>query len=82
MDKRQLRDLLELPENRPPRFYRGYDVYDQDRVGFVSNVPAANGLEFSDYDTSLKGNGNGGHLWGTELSEAQKAAIVEYMKTL
>jgi mono/diheme cytochrome c family protein len=77
-----LRDLLEAPEDRPDRFYRGNDVFDHGRVGFVSTVPTANGLEFTVYDTSLPGNGNGGHLWGTQLSDDQKAALVEYMKTL
>ncbi len=33
-----LRDLLEPAANRPKVFYRGYDVYDPVRGGFVSNV--------------------------------------------
>ena len=31
-----MRDLLEAPEQRPKVFYRGYDIYDQVKVGFVS----------------------------------------------
>jgi mono/diheme cytochrome c family protein len=76
-----LRELLDAPENRPQIFYRGYDVFDQARVGFVSNVPAANGQTFFRYDTTVPGNGNGGHLYGTSLSDADKRAIVEYLKT-
>jgi hypothetical protein len=76
-----LRDLLDAPENRPATFYRGYDVFDQAKVGFVSNVPSANGLTFSLYDTSVPGNGNGGHVYGTSLTDDEKNAIVEYMKT-
>jgi mono/diheme cytochrome c family protein len=34
------------------------------------------------YDTSERGNGNGGHEFGTTLSPADKAALVEYLKTL
>ena len=34
------------------------------------------------YDTSQKGNGNGGHLYGTELPADEKAALVEYLKTV
>lgn len=34
------------------------------------------------YDTSERGNGNGGHLYGTELSPELKTALVEYLKTL
>jgi hypothetical protein len=32
-----LRDLLEPVEKRPKLFYRGYDVYNQVKVGFVSS---------------------------------------------
>lgn len=77
-----LRDLLEPPEARPARFYRGYDVFDQERVGFVHDVAAAGGVRFTDFDTALDGNGNGGHLYGTELAPEDKDAIVEYMKKL
>lgn len=31
-----LRDLLEKPADRPKVFYRGYDLYDFENVGFVS----------------------------------------------
>jgi hypothetical protein len=76
-----LRDLLEPPENRPKAFYRGYDVFDQQRVGFVSNVPEADGRQYFRYDTAIPGNGNGGHVYGTTMPEADKLAIVEYLKT-
>jgi hypothetical protein len=76
-----LRDLLEPPERRPAVFYRGYDVYDRANVGFVSNVPAENGRRYTRYDTTVPGNSNAGHVYGTTLSDAEKRAIVEYMKT-
>ena len=76
-----LRDLLEPPERRPRTFYRGYDVFDQQHVGFVSDVPSEDGRQFTRYDTETAGNGNAGHEYGTMLTEAEKAAIVEYMKT-
>jgi cytochrome c5 len=75
-----LRDLLDDPGLRPTAFYRGYDVFDAVKVGFVSNVPSADGLHFTRFDTMLPGNGNGGHVYGTTLSDADKRAIVEYMK--
>ncbi|HZT28958.1 MAG TPA: c-type cytochrome [Bryobacteraceae bacterium] len=77
-----LRDLLEPPENRPKVFYRGYDVYDSHKAGFVSDVPEENGRKYFRYDTAVPGNGNGGHLYGTKLKDAEKAALVEYMKKL
>ncbi len=76
-----MRDLLEPPESRPVQFYRGYDVYDQERLGFTSNVVAEKGRKYFLFDTKLPGNGNQGHLWGTQLSPEEKDAIVEYMKT-
>ncbi len=77
-----LRDLLEAPEQRPQVFYRGYDVYDQDHVGFISNVPNEGGRRYFRFDTTLPGNSNGGHRYGTDLSPEQKDALVEYMKKL
>ncbi|MGC4081502.1 MAG: hypothetical protein QM736_05135 [Vicinamibacterales bacterium] len=76
-----LRELLEPQDLRPARFYRGYDLYDRVKVGFVSNVPSAHGQLFTLYDTALPGNGNGGHDYGTTLTPGDKDAIVEYMKT-
>ena len=76
-----LLDLLEDPANRPKQFARGYDVYDQQKVGFVYDTSAAR-AEGSFYDTTIPGNGNGGHLWGTTLPNDQKRDLVEFMKTL
>jgi mono/diheme cytochrome c family protein len=76
-----LRDLLEPPERRPAAFYRGYDVYDQARLGFVTDVPEESGRRFFRYDTTIPGNGNGGHVYGTALTDDDKRAIVEYLKT-
>jgi hypothetical protein len=75
-----LRDLLDTADVRPKRFYRGYDVFDQTKVGFVSDVAQENGKRYFAYDTALAGNGNAGHLYATSLAPADKDAIVEYMK--
>lgn len=76
-----LADLLEPQEKRPKVFYRGSDVYDPVRGGFVSTGPEAERVGMR-YDTAARGNGNAGHNWGTALSPEEKAALVEYMKTL
>jgi hypothetical protein len=76
-----MRDLLEPPASRPAAFYRGYDVYDQAKLGFVSDVPEADDQLFSRYDTSVPGNSNAGHVYGTTLPDEDKRAIVEYLKT-
>jgi mono/diheme cytochrome c family protein len=76
-----LRALLDPPEARPAVFYRGYDVFDQAGVGFVADVAEERGRRFFLYDTAVPGNSNAGHAYGTALSDADKRAIVEYMKT-
>lgn len=34
------------------------------------------------YDTTQRGYGNGGHLFGDSLDESQRRALIEYLKTL
>jgi hypothetical protein len=77
-----LADLLEAPENRPKVFYRGYDVFDQQKVGFRTDVAEEKGRKYFRFDTALPGNGNSGHLYGTTLPADQKKALLEYMKRL
>jgi hypothetical protein len=76
-----LEELLEPPDRRRASFYRGYDVYDPARVGFISDGDAAQNAG-TPYDTHLPGNGNGGHLYGVQLSAAEKQALIEFLKTL
>jgi mono/diheme cytochrome c family protein len=67
---------------RPPVFYRGYDVYDRDRVGFVADVAEEAGRRFTLLDVNIRGNGHDGHRYGLDLSPGDKDALVEYLKTL
>jgi hypothetical protein len=76
-----LRALLDDPQDRPARFYRGYDVFDPVGVGFVADVPEERGHRFFLYDTALPGNGNDGHRYAIDLPPEDKDAIVEYLKT-
>ena len=76
-----IRDLLEKPENRPSVFWRGYDVYDFENLGFISSGTEAETAGFR-YDTSARGNSNAGHTYGTELKTKDKEALLEYLKTL
>jgi hypothetical protein len=50
-----VRDLLESADKRPKVFYRGYDVIDPRQLGFVSDVPAENGVAFFRYETQCVG---------------------------
>jgi hypothetical protein len=78
-----LEDLLEPSSRRPTVFYRGYDVYDRDRVGFVHQGPEAERFG-QRYDVSVEANGNQGHegeAYGTTLSPDEKRALIEFLKT-
>ena len=75
-----LRDLLKPPAERPKLFYRGCDVYDPVNVGF-KECPEGKRID-PPYDVSRKGNGNSGHVFGTELPASDIDALIEYMKTL
>ena len=76
-----LRDLLEPVDKRPKIFYRGCDVFDPVNVGFISQGAEAARVGWKQ-DASTRGDGNQGHNYGTELSDDDKKALVEYMKTL
>ena len=76
-----LRALLEPVERRTKVFYRGYDVYDPRNVGFETQSEPARRAGFR-FDVGERGNGNQGHLYGTDLPPGQKDALLEYLKTL
>ena len=76
-----LADVLKPPAERPTTFYRGYDVYEPVRGGFVADGDAAQAQGWM-YDTRLPGNSNRGHTWGTDLPDAAKLDLLEYLKTL
>jgi hypothetical protein len=69
-------DLLQPVENRPAKFYRGNEVYDPVKMGFVTDPPTSYEL-----DTTVAGNSNEGHLYGTELTDEQKWDLIEFLKT-
>jgi hypothetical protein len=73
-----LRDLL-YPEKRPKSFITGNREYDPKDLGYSIT---GNGWVF---DTSQPGNSNIGHSgprFGTNLSDDQKDALLEYLKTI
>jgi hypothetical protein len=77
-----IRDLLERAENRPKAFYRGYDLIDAAGGGFVSQPGTPAERYGTLYETKMPGNGNGGHLYGTDLSDEAKQSLLAYLKTL
>jgi len=71
------------------RFIDNAGQYDHEAVGWIHTVfehgkdGAANSNERKNiYDTSRPGYGNTGHLYGDELSDTERAQLLEYLKTL
>ena len=83
-----LYDLLTPADRRNganPTFYSGHGVYDTTNVGFRTDVATTNGHKSFVYVITEPGNSNKGHTgarYGTELSEDDKRALIEYLKTL
>jgi hypothetical protein len=75
-----LYDLLLPPEQRPRTFALGGREYDPVKLGFA--VTTACSQQDCLVDTTRTGNGNGGHLWGTDLTEPDRMALLEYLKTI
>ena len=74
-----LRDLLAPPAHRPREFRRGYDVYDPVKVGFVATGRMAEKHGVL-YDPQALAGGNSGHDFATNIPDADKEALVEYLK--
>lgn len=72
-----LYDLLRPAAARPKKFAVGRWQFDPKKVGYASDgdVPWV-------YDTAMTGNHNSGHEYGTSLSDEDRWALVEYLKTL
>lgn len=73
-----LEDLLMPSSQRPTTFYVG-PKYDTDKVGLSATQVFSPGYL---YNTSLPNNSNSGHEYGTQLSPQDRAALLEYLKTL
>jgi hypothetical protein len=72
---RTMQELLSPPAQRAKTFKRGSNEYDAALMGYTD----AGAYEF---DTTMEGNSNSGHDYGTKLSADQKRDLMEYLKTL
>src|SRR5690606_7787147 len=71
-------DLLLPAAQRPQQFYVGNIALDVNKVGYETGEAANSSL----FDTQLPGNSNAGHEYGTALSDEERWALVEYVKSL
>ena len=66
---------------RPPIFFRGGDFIDEKRLGFVADGSTYDGRSLLfPYVTLIPGNGNSGHLYGTDLNSSEKKSLIEFLK--
>jgi mono/diheme cytochrome c family protein len=84
---------LVLDSTARPTYWRrtNYDSnnYDQTQMGWPYQVldhgqadePVASERKHI-YDTTIFAHGNGGHTFGDHLTDAERAAVLEYLKTL
>jgi mono/diheme cytochrome c family protein len=79
-------------KSRPSRFTRSYRTdendYDKKKIGWkvqvLEGLPRVGSAyeRRKDYDTNQPGRGNMGHTFGDDLTDEQRWAVVEYLKTL
>ncbi len=72
-------ELLQPARARMTRFAVGHRGFDPVNVG-LETAPAPGRAVF--VVDAATGNGNAGHEYGTALSDPQKRALIEYLKTL
>lgn len=71
--------VLSPQTNRPRKFSVGSSRYDPEKVGFVFEVSDSSPFLF---DTTVSGNSNSGHEFGTGLSDTEKSSLIEFLKSL
>lgn len=71
---RTMEELLMAPSARARTFKVGSRVYDPQALGLADDGAFV-------FDTSLPGNSNAGHAYGTDLSGADRRDLIEYLKT-
>ena len=75
---KSLYELLLPPEKRARAFYVGNREFDPVHVGYQSESKPG----LFRFDTTVTGNGNSGHEYGTKLSDSERWDLIEYLKTL
>lgn len=75
-------ELLKAPEVRTQEFWVGSQKFDPKNVGFVTNE-GKNLFKVMHEGEPMPGNSNLGHVYGTgNMTDDEKWALIEYLKTL
>jgi hypothetical protein len=78
-----LDSLLQPAAKRPTSFSIGVRTFDPVRVGFLTDVRGFPQFNVNNPDgTPIPGNSNVGHEFGANLSDVERAQLLEYLKTL
>jgi hypothetical protein len=75
-------DLLTRPDNRPKTFTVGSRDYDTKTLGYRSTPDAPSAGPLFVFDATKAGNSNAGHVYGMQLSDDDKWALIEFLKIL
>ena len=75
--------LLDSTKRRPrTTIVRDGRAYDLEELGWPNLAAPAERADKWTYDTSHPGYANTGHTFGDRLSQAERTAVIEYLKTL
>jgi hypothetical protein len=72
---RTMQELLTPPKKRAKTFHRGSREFIESEIGYADNGTYL-------LDTTLAGNSNAGHDYGTGLTDVEKRELIEFLKTL
>lgn len=70
-----MQELLTPPAQRLTKFRVGSSEFEPSTLGYINAGPF-------EFDTTLAGNTNTGHAYGTTLTAEQKEQLLEYVKGL
>ncbi|CAN5923791.1 di-heme-cytochrome C peroxidase [soil metagenome] len=73
-----LYEMLLPPAQRTKQFYVGSRTFDPKHIGFSTDKEPESVL----LDTTQLGNSNSGHTYGTDLTKADRMALLEYLKSI
>jgi hypothetical protein len=74
-------ELMKPAKDRKSTFKVGSRIFDPSNVGYATDDSPFKAGDFVADPANANGNGNGGHEFGVTLSDEERWAIIEYMKT-